>query len=60
MIGMSANLQNEERQYANGRFFSHVQHAVEISRADGLRAETVSYMMDHYHKYKNLDLAEVN
>ena len=59
MIGMSANLQNEERD-ALGRFFSHVQHAVEISRADGLRAETVSYMMDHYHKYKNLDLAEVN
>ena len=57
---MSANLQNEDRQYANGRFFSHVQHAVEISRADDLRAETVSYMMDHYHKYKNLDLAEVN
>ena len=59
MIGMSANLQNEERD-AHGRFFSHVQHAVEISRADGLRAETVSYMMDHYHEYKNLDLAVVN
>ena len=56
MIGMSANLQNEERD-AHGRFLSHVQHAVETSRAGGLRAETVSYMMDHYDEYKNLDLA---
>ena len=59
MIGMSANLQNEERD-AHGRFFSHVQHAVETSRADGLHTETVPYMMVHYDENKNLDLAEVN
>ena len=33
---------------------------VETSRADGLRAEVVSYMMDHYDEYKNLDLAVIN
>ena len=59
MIGMSANLQNEKKE-AHGRLLTHVQHAVETSRTDGLRAEVVSYMMNHYNEYKNLDLAVVN
>ena len=56
---MSENLKNEKKD-ANGHLLSHVQHIVETSRADGLRAEVVSYMMDYYDRYKNVDLAVVS
>ena len=55
---------DEKLQYAardaHGRLLSQVQHAVETSKADGLRAEVISDMMDNYNSYKNVDLAVIN
>ena len=45
---------------AYGRLLSQVQHAVETSKADGLRAEVISYLMDNYNDYKDLDLAVIS
>ena len=59
VIGMDSRLQNEARD-AHGRLLSQVKHAVETSRADGLRAEVITYMMDNYSDYKDLDLAVIN
>ena len=56
---MDARLQNGARK-AYGRLLSQVQHAVETSKADGLRAEVISYMTDNYNDYKDLDLAVIN
>ena len=56
---MDARLQNEARD-DHGRLLSQVQHTVETSRADGLRDEVISYMMENYNDYKYLDLAVIN
>ena len=59
VIGMDSRLQNEARD-SHGRLLSRVKHAVETSRNDGLRAEVITYMMDNYSDYKDLDLAVIN
>ena len=56
---MDARLQNEARD-DHGRLLRQVQHTVETSRADGLRDEVISYMMENYNDYKYLDLAVIN
>ena len=56
VIGMNPSLQQEKRD-GHGRLQSQVQHAVETIRADGLRAEVVSYMLENYNEYKDLDHA---
>ena len=53
VIGMDERLQNEARDVF-GRIISPVQHAVETTKADGLRAEVISYFMYNvYTLYKS-------
>ena len=59
VIGIDERLQNEAR-VVFGRIISPVQHAVETTKADGLRAEVISYFMYNFKEYKDLDLAVIN
>ena len=57
---MDERLVNEARNVF-GRLMSPVQHAVETSKAGGLLAEDISYIMDNCKsECKDLDLAVIN